>query len=121
MTTPANGVLSVQGQQFGLPQGSAFIGPFSIPFSPVSEVLVVPANSTNLSITVPAGIQGVMLAPNGTAGMTCKFGFITAQVTFMSTVLPTFINFDIVTPDVPTTLFMTVSNTTGAVVTVQFY
>ena len=120
-----NGILAIQGNQTGLPQGSAAIGPFTIPLSGVGETIACPSNATT-TVAVPTALSGgtvkpicVILTANATAAMTCSAGFITNQLTRISPLgYPTVWTFD--DASVPTSVFVMVSNTVGAVVFVQF-
>jgi len=117
----SNGALSIQGTQTNLPNGSQIHGPFSLPFSSISAETIVPFNSTNLAIPVPAGCNGVTLVPNNTATMTCSFGFITAQLTRMAIDGPTIVKFDELASAQPSDVYITVSNVVGASITVTFW
>ena len=120
----ANGLLTIQGLQTAIPQGSAPIGPYSIPLSTLSETLFAPYNATTTipvpSTTLPAVTQGVVLTANATAGMTCSAGFISAQLTRFSPLgYPCIWTWD--ENSIPANVYVTVSNTAGALVTVQFF
>lgn len=118
----ANGFLSLQGLQTGLASGSSGIGPFSVPFSAISEVVAIPANSSNVATLVPTSVVpvGVLLVASGTAAMTCSAGFISAQLSRINpSGYPTIWTFD--PAAMPTNVYVTVSNTSGAFVTIQFF
>lgn len=114
-----NGTLSIQGLQFDTTNGQSFVGPFSIPFSAISSIAIVPFNSSNVATPVPTGVQGVVITPNGTSGMTVSMGFITAQVSRISPIYPTVVTFD--QASLPTNIYLTISNTANAAVTLQFF
>jgi hypothetical protein len=122
----ANGIITIQGNQTGLSNGSISIGPYTIPCSPIGTLLAAPSNATT-SFTVPTDLsgsnvvpQGVVVVSNATAAMTCSAGFITSELTRISPLgYPSIWSFD--AASVPTTIFVTVSNTVGALVFVQFF
>lgn len=120
----ANGLLTIQGLQTSIPQGSAPIGPFSIPLSPIGATILAPYNATTTilvpSTTLPSVTQGVVLVANATSGMTCSAGFIAGELTrFNPLGYPCVWTWD--ENSIPTDVYVTVSNTAGALVTVQFF
>lgn len=115
----ANGFLRLQGIQIDIPTGQFQDGPLLIPYSTNCELTPVPANSTNTTVVVPSPVNGVIFYPNGTAAMTCSAGFITSELTRLSPTYPTVWTFD--QGAIPTDVFVTVSNTSGAIVLVRFF
>lgn len=119
----ANGIIAIQGLQTSIPSGAQAIGPYSIPCSPIGALIQIPANSTNVATTVPSEnsvlTQGVVITAVFATAATYSAGFITAQLTRISPNYPCVWSWD--QTSIPTTVYVTVSNTAGAYVTLLFF
>lgn len=119
----ANGLLAIQGYQTGLPQGAQAIGPYSIPCSPIGALILVPASSSNVATAVPSEnavlTVGVVITAVFATAATYSAGFISSQLTRISPNYPCIWTWD--AASIPTNVYVTVSNTAGAYVTLQFF
>ena len=115
----ANGSLSIQGLQTGLPNGSEQHGPFTIPFSGVSQKSIVVSGATNQPVPIPNTCSGVEIIGNGILGMVCSFGFVSGQLTQFSGLYPVEVPFS--PGAVPANVYITIGAQAGAAVTVSFW
>lgn len=82
------------------------LGPFAIPFSNTSEVLTVVVNTT-LTVPVPSSAGGVAIIPPPANTNTLTFRTVNGDTgTFLSPQSPSFIEFDTVTPHVPSNIYL---------------
>jgi hypothetical protein len=109
-----NGYFSVQGYQTETANvGRTNLGPFNVPFGPVTEVLTETLSAGTVTIPVPAGSYGVAIIPPIGApptGVTLKIKTVSGDSgTFISTQQPTIFEWDTVNTEVPADIYLVVA------------
>jgi hypothetical protein len=109
-----NGYFSIQGYQTETASvGRSNLGPFNVPFGPVTEVLTETLSAGTATIPVPAGSFGVAIIPPlgaPPAGVTLKVKTVSGDSgTFISTEQPTIFEWDTENSEVPTDLYLVVA------------
>lgn len=119
----SNGIIAIQGLQTGLPNGAQQIGPYSVPCSPIGQLILVSAASTNVATPVPSEnsvvTNGVIINTSAVAA-TYSAGFISNELTRLSQLgYPCIWTWD--PAAVPSNVYCTVSNAAGAYLSLQFF
>lgn len=120
MTT---GYFSVQGYQTETASGGRTnLGPFNVPFGPVTDIATYAMTAQTLTIAVPPTSEGVAIIPpigSPPAGVTLKMKTVSGDSgTFISTEQPTLIEWDNTNAEVPADLYLVASG--NITVAVQF-
>ena len=120
----SNGYFSVQGYQVETPTtGRTNLGPFNVPFSPVTDVQQFTSGAATLTIPVPPGSFGVAIIPPigaPPAGVTLKLKTNSADSgDFISTEQPSILEWDVTNSHVPSNVYLVIAGGT-ITVGVQF-
>jgi hypothetical protein len=106
-----NGYWSLQGYQTETAAvGRSNLGPFNVPFGPVTELLTESLVPGTLTIPVPAGTFGVAIIPPigaPPAGVTLKVKTVSGDSgIYVSTQQPSIIEWDTVNAEVPADIYL---------------
>ena len=117
------GFFSIQGTQSGTGASNrTTLGPFNVAFGSVTDIRYLVLTTGTTTLPVPAGTQGVAIIPpfgNPPGGVTLKFKTVSGDTgTFISTSMPSEIQWDTTNSEVPANIYLVASGTID--VTVQF-
>ena len=106
----ANGLLNIFGTQYGVPSGNNH-DQLSIPYSTISEQVIISGVVTNNTTAVPTGSQGVIVIP-GASVTTLSTGFATSPPR-VSPTYPSILSFD--PASTPTNIYITTTGSSSTV------